>query len=592
MLNTDVRFSLTEEERETLNQQTKRVVDSTRQSDELPEELKNVGRLLEANAANLNIYKNQVWFQKAWILISGTKGWLTEISINNLGQVQVGVLKVLGDLMEDSTADKARIASLYQRIKTIQARNNIHAKLLLKFNEKYEQKFVELWREVRYTRWLSHILAGVIGLALLVGAGLGVQPALNDTLRYALISGGVAVGLILLIISVRGLARRSRRQPLQFQRQAPAAQPQSSKGALPAATLRYLGLPIDGQEEVDSRVFKLKPHEKTLRGYVDLTPEEGKLLFSMEYYLTHRDIGHRDNGIEREKAERWLNAWSSSIEQANRFDIVRDEATLFRGIAEVSEDNLAREKRGILLFEAMLFRPYFNIEIEEFKQMKIEVVEKLLDDEVREFSRKLNCPYGLLEDAKKAYEEALREIAPSSFWKKLAMALVAGILLAMTAGAAAPVVGGLIGSAFFGLSGVAAVNAGLALLGGGALAVGGFGVAGGTLLIIGGGTVLGAGVGAGLGSLLEKSHALALSQLAKMEAVLQALLRPLANSKDLFSEAISLEIAQFKELKSRIDAMESGKQAVTGSALAEAKRSAACFERAIGRLEDFRRQNY
>jgi len=272
--------------------------------------------------------------------------------------------------------------------------------------------------------------------------------------------------------------------------------------------------------------------------------------------------------------------------------MVRDEALLFRGIAEITESNLAHEKRSVLLFEAMLFRPYFNIEIEEVKNLKIEANKELLEGEIREFARKLNCPYGLLVEAKTAYEEALKEIPPSGFWQRLAIALAVAILLALTAGAAAPVIGGLIGSAFLGLSGAAATSAGLALLGGGALAAGGFGMAGGTLVIIGGGAVLGAGVGAGLGSLFEKSHELALSQLAKMEAVLKVLLRSLPNSKELLYEAISLERAQLKELENRVKHLESGKQTVTGDDATEAKRSIAYFKRAIERLEELRRQNY
>ena len=103
---------------------------------------------------------------------------------------------------------------------------------------------------------------------------------------------------------------------------------------------------------------------------------------------------------------------------------------------------------------------------------------------------------------------------------------------------------------------------------------------------------MGAGIGAGLGSLFEKSHELALSHLAKMEVVLKVLLHPLANSKQLLSEVISLESTQLMDLKNRIDGLGSGKQAAAGNALAEAKISATYFERAIGRLEDFRRQNY
>ena len=50
-------------------------------------------------------------------------------------------------------------------------------------------------------------------------------------------------------------------------------------------------------------------------------------------------------------------------------------------------------------------------------------------------------------------------------------------------------------STFLGLSGAAAVSAGLALLGGGAIAAGGFGMAGGTIAIMVGGALIGYSVG-------------------------------------------------------------------------------------------------
>jgi len=67
-----------------------------------------------------------------------------------------------------------------------------------------------------------------------------------------------------------------------------------------------------------------------------------------------------------------------------------------------------------------------------------------------------------------------------------ALAIVAGIF-------AGPLVGGLIGTYLLGLSGAAAVSAGLALLGGGALAAGGFGMIGGTVVIASAFGVAGAG---------------------------------------------------------------------------------------------------
>lgn len=70
--------------------------------------------------------------------------------------------------------------------------------------------------------------------------------------------------------------------------------------------------------------------------------------------------------------------------------------------------------------------------------------------------------------------------------KKLTKALLAigaGAACVVTGGLAAPAIGAAMGSSLLGLSGAAATSAGLAALGGGALTAGGLGVAGGTLLI-------------------------------------------------------------------------------------------------------------
>jgi len=69
-------------------------------------------------------------------------------------------------------------------------------------------------------------------------------------------------------------------------------------------------------------------------------------------------------------------------------------------------------------------------------------------------------------------------------------------VIAPLALAAAPAVGGAIGTSLLGYSGAAATNAGLATLGGGALAAGGAGMAGGIAVVTAAGTALGGRYGA------------------------------------------------------------------------------------------------
>mgnify|MGYP003132014868 CR=1 FL=1 len=69
-------------------------------------------------------------------------------------------------------------------------------------------------------------------------------------------------------------------------------------------------------------------------------------------------------------------------------------------------------------------------------------------------------------------------------------------VIAPLALAAAPAVGGAIGTSILGYSGAAATNAGLATLGGGAIAAGGYGMAGGVAVVSAAGTALGGRYGA------------------------------------------------------------------------------------------------
>lgn len=77
-----------------------------------------------------------------------------------------------------------------------------------------------------------------------------------------------------------------------------------------------------------------------------------------------------------------------------------------------------------------------------------------------------------------------------------AFAIGGAAVIAPLALAAAPAVGGAIGTSLLGYSGAAATNAGLAALGGGALAAGGAGMAGGVAVVTAAGSALGGRYGA------------------------------------------------------------------------------------------------
>ena len=76
-----------------------------------------------------------------------------------------------------------------------------------------------------------------------------------------------------------------------------------------------------------------------------------------------------------------------------------------------------------------------------------------------------------------------------------ALSVGSAVVLGPLAFAAAPAVGGAVGSTLLGLSGAAAQSAGLAAIGGGSLAVGGLGITGGTAIVAATGATLGGTLG-------------------------------------------------------------------------------------------------
>ena len=96
------------------------------------------------------------------------------------------------------------------------------------------------------------------------------------------------------------------------------------------------------------------------------------------------------------------------------------------------------------------------------------------------------------------YEELFEHEQPNLAGAgKLVGVGAAALAVGVTGGlAAAPAVGGAIGTAFTSYSGAAATSYGLALLGGGSVAAGGFGMAGGTIVVAAVGGALGGAMGA------------------------------------------------------------------------------------------------
>ena len=135
-------------------------------------------------------------------------------------------------------------------------------------------------------------------------------------------------------------------------------------------------------------------------------------------------------------------------------------------------------------------------------------------------------------------------------WLKVSVLTLGGVGLGvLTAGLAAPIVGGIIGTSM-GLSGAAATSAGLAALGGGSLAAGGLGMAGGTAIVGGVGGLTGAGLAAGTG----RATGFTLGQVAA-DAVLMAVIARLVLADAEHDDAAARKVAE--SLHQRVSELES-----------------------------------
>ena len=194
---------------------------------------------------------------------------------------------------------------------------------------------------------------------------------------------------------------------------------------------------------------------------------------------------------------------------------------------EVNKINNNKTPLFLILLETVLFIPYYQL-ADNNPVRKIKINKEAQKDSLHQIANILTINSSYVNTFSSSYIKAKDHL--TGFWTKvLVSGLIGTVLIALTAGFAAP----FIASAFAGagLSGAAAISAGLAALGGGAIAAGGFGMAGGIAAVVGGGAILG-GVGGGVaGALLSSSPDFTLSQAAKLEVVMKEII--LGSQKDI-----------------------------------------------------------
>jgi hypothetical protein len=225
-----------------------------------------------------------------------------------------------------------------------------------------------------------------------------------------------------------------------------------------------------------------------------------------------------------------FSASSAGLSANEKPTIWADNSELAAAI-EVLRAAESRWQAGLVLLELSTFDAYWPLE-ENGATSGLALDEKIWEEQLTIASVRLGFLPGKAKQIRHTVAAAHRAL--SGHWRNIAIGAIAGIaglgIGALTAGIAAPFIGGSVGVAM-GLYGAAGVNAGLAAVGGGALAIGGFGMAGGSAIIVGGGAMLGLGVAGGGGyTIATMSGEQALLASAKLEAMFKEFI--LADPRD------------------------------------------------------------
>lgn len=239
--------------------------------------------------------------------------------------------------------------------------------------------------------------------------------------------------------------------------------------------------------------------------YLEISSDQYITLYLMQKLLTRNDIirssvVNKNNPKQMEiveKKKKWESDWSAINDKNSSllFSIFSEREIIDR----FNKENI--QTKILLLLEAFSFVPYYPLSdrgsgVPKKEALTVEL-RKEWEIKLDEFVLLNSFPSDIYEKIKLTYPKAVKEISGSE-WNNLKrnITIIAGaaVLLAITGGLAAPVVGTAIGG-LMGLSGAAATGAGLAFLGGGAIAAGGAGMLGGTVVLVGGSAILGGIVG-------------------------------------------------------------------------------------------------
>lgn len=205
-----------------------------------------------------------------------------------------------------------------------------------------------------------------------------------------------------------------------------------------------------------------------------LNKEEASALYSLENYLIKKDVEKEENLDKKVIKKLWLKKWQNGILTFLRIKSGDDNMVLEESYEDIinymnSETVTSYKKRAILI-ELLTFSPYYNLEEKDNKQysgLKFDRKQRrLMCGDIAEETglnrREVDDIEALYKSSYSFYTERMKSTVI-----KVASVVGAGVLFASGAWMFAPAVIPVFTAA--GITGAAAITAGIAVLGGGTL---------------------------------------------------------------------------------------------------------------------------
>ena len=353
-------------------------------------------------------------------------------------------------------------------------------------------------------------------------------------------------------------------------------------------TARKSAAPSSPTATKPDELFAISWQTDDLRDYLELSPEEHRLLSALQALVVQQDVANESDVEAKKRKVKWQQDWLASITALHQGEVVYKESELLDFVRTLHKRDYP--KLRILLFELLVFRPYFPLaDAKDVKKIKFD--ESRQRKLLRQLARKSGESLDDITQAVEAYRKQLQRYTARPKWAWVAMAVGGAALFGALGFAAIPAIGHWIGVSH-GLAGIAAKLGGLAMLGGGAVSIGGLGVAGSTAVIVGGGAVLGAGGGLATVYLLPEGSRLVANDVAKFETVVLFLLQDkVQDPLDLIRQKLSQLSANLNSAVLRLEqqaTVEKLNQA-DKAALKEAKRGFQLVQRYLEGLDqDFK----